>query len=360
MAVSKGGNSYLIGRTYSTNFPVTPGVFQSTLKGTTNAVVWEFAPGDQAWPMALNFGSVSVGTTSAPLTTTFTNSDTATLTIGTPTINGTGASSYAIASNTCGATLTPGKSCTIGITFTPTSRGTQSAVLAINDSAANTPQSVALTGVGSTSNATLTPASLAYATQLIKTNSPSQAATLTNTGTVAITISSIAVTGPYSQTNNCGTSLAANASCTINVVFTPTKAGTQTGTLTVTDNAPNSPQTTALSGVGTVLSFSPTSLNFGNQTLKTSSPPQTVTITNVSMAAVTTSKISVTGSRVTSFIIQSSSTCPLASGSIGAGTSCTVVVVFDPQLKGALNANLTAVDTGGGSPQNVPMSGTGD
>jgi hypothetical protein len=34
--------------------------------------------------------------------------------------------------------------------------------------------------------------------------------------------------------------------------------------------------------------------------------------------------------------------------------------VFDPQLKGALNANVTAIDTGGGSPQNVAMAGTGD
>jgi hypothetical protein len=34
--------------------------------------------------------------------------------------------------------------------------------------------------------------------------------------------------------------------------------------------------------------------------------------------------------------------------------------MFTPQLKGALNANVTVQDTGGGSPQNVPMSGTGD
>jgi len=246
------------------------------------------------------------------------------------------------------------------MTFTPSTTGTRSAVLSIADDAANTPQSVSLTGVGSTSNATLTPSSLAYATQLVGTNSASQAATLSNTGTVAITITSITTTGPYSQTNNCGSSLGAGASCTINVVFTPTKGGTQTGTLSVVDNAPNSPQMSALTGVGTVISFSPTTLNFGTQKVKTSTAPQTITMSNVSSTSVTISKISITGSRVTSFAIQSNSTCPLASGTLGANSSCTINVVFTPQLKGALNANVTAIDTGGGSPQSVTMSGTGD
>jgi hypothetical protein len=214
--------------------------------------------------------------------------------------------------------------------------------------------------IGSPSDATLSPSSLTYATQVVSTNSPAQQATLTNTGNIAISITGIATTGTFSQTNNCGTTLAGNASCTINVVFTPTKAGTLTGTLTVTDNAPNSPQTITLSGVGTVLNISPTSLSFGTQTVKTSSAPQTITITNTAKTSVATSKISVTGTRVTSFIIQSSSTCPLGTGSIAAGASCTVVVVFDPQLKGALTANLNIVAAGGGSPHVIPMSGTGD
>jgi hypothetical protein len=209
-------------------------------------------------------------------------------------------------------------------------------------------------------DATLAPSTLTYPVQVIKTTSAPQPATLTNTGTVAITISSIATTGPFSQTNNCGTSLAGGATCTINVVFKPTKAGTQTGTLTVTDNAFNNPQTMTLSGVGTVLSFSPTSLSFGTQTVKTSSPPQTITMTNVGPNAVTSNKISVTGTRVSSFIIQSSSTCPLGSGSLGAGASCTIVVVFDPQLKGALTANVTVSAAGGGSPHTIPMTGTGN
>jgi len=359
MAVDKLGNSYVIGRTYSTNFPVTPGVLQSALKGSTNAIVFKFSPGDMAWPMSLNFGAVALGSTSGQMTTTFSNSDIGPLTLTSQTLVGTAAADYTIVNNTCGTSLARGASCAITLTFAPSVTGTRSAILTLTDSAANSPQNVSLTGVGSSSNASLTPASLAYSAQLINTSSASQPATLTNTGTVPINISSIATTGPFSQTNNCGSSLGANASCTINVVFTPTKSNTSTGTLTVIDDAPNSPQTVALTGVGTVISFSPTSLNFGSQTVKTSSAEQTITVTNVAATSVNFTKISVTGSRVTSFIIQSDSTCPLAGGPLAGHASCTVGVVFTPQLKGALNANVTAVDGGGGSPQNVPMSGTG-
>src|SRR5579859_327394 len=358
MAVDKLGNSYMIGRTYSTNFPVTPGVLQSTLKGSTNAIVYKFTPGDQAWPMALNFGTETVGVTSTPLSTMLTNSGTTTLNLTSQSIVGTAAADYSITANTCATTLAAGASCTVTIVFTPSVTGTRSAVLAFSDAAQNSPQNVALTGVGSTSAVSLTPASLTYATQLIGTNSPSQAATLTNTGTVTVTISSIAITGPYSQTNNCGSTLTANASCTLNVVFTPNKAGTLTGTLTVTDDAPNSPQQVALSGVGTVVSFSPTSLSFGNQTVKTSSAPQNITMTNVGTTAVTITKISITGSRVSSF--SETNNCPISPATLTAGASCTISATFTPQLKGALNANVTVQDTGGGSPQNVPMSGTGD
>ena len=214
--------------------------------------------------------------------------------------------------------------------------------------------------IGSPGDATLSPSSLTFAVQVIKTTSPAQTATLTNTGTVAISITSIATTGPFAQTNNCGTSLAAGASCTINVVFKPLKAGSQTGTLTVNDNAANNPQTVTLTGIGTVLSFSPTSLSFGTQTVKTMSPPQTITMTNVGPNSVTTNKISVTGTRASSFLIQSSSTCPLGAGSLAAGASCTIVVVFDPQLTGALTANVNVSAAGGGSPHLIPMSGTGN
>ena len=74
--------------------------------------------------------------------------------------------------------------------------------------------------------------------------------TLTNNQAVNLSISSISATGSryFTQTNNCPSSLRPHASCTISVVFAPELQGTSEGWLTVTDNAPVSPQTGTLAG----------------------------------------------------------------------------------------------------------------
>jgi hypothetical protein len=48
--------------------------------------------------------------------------------------------------NTCGAPVAPGNSCTIQVTFTPSASGIQNGTLTITDSASNSPQTVALLG----------------------------------------------------------------------------------------------------------------------------------------------------------------------------------------------------------------------
>src|SRR5437588_12974 len=109
---------------------------------------------------------------------------------------------------------------------------------------------------------------------------------LPSTGTDALTINSFAASGDFAATstgaNACPMSpatLAAGANCTINVTFTPTAAGARAGTLSLADNAGGSPQTVALSGNGTGpgVGLAPTSLDFGNQLLTTTSTPMTVT-----------------------------------------------------------------------------------
>ena len=86
--------------------------------------------------------------------------------------------------------------------------------------------------------------------------------TVANHATAAVSISSLSITGDFSKTTTCGTSLAANANCTINVSFKPTATGTRTGTFTIEDADPTSPQVVNLSGTGTVVSLSPTTLSF--------------------------------------------------------------------------------------------------
>ena len=79
---------------------------------------------------------------------------------------------------------------------------------------------------------------------------------LTNSGDVPLTISSIQASTQFGTSNGCTTSLATGFGCTISVFFDPSAAGSQTGTLTITDNAPDSPQTVQLSGIGMDFSMS--------------------------------------------------------------------------------------------------------
>jgi len=91
---------------------------------------------------------------------------------------------------------------------------------------------------------------LTFGSENVGSSSEPFPVTLTNSGTAALTISQITVSQNFSQTSDCGTSVAPQGSCTINVTLTPTAEGTLTGTLSVSDNAPLSPQSVTLSGTG--------------------------------------------------------------------------------------------------------------
>src|ERR1700722_10272383 len=101
--------------------------------------------------------------------------------------------------------------------------------------------------------ATVAPKSLDFGNVPVGQTSPPQAVTLQNTGSDDLSISSILTSGDFAETDNCPGSartLAPSVSCTINVTFTPTKQGLRTGLLTLTDNAPKSPQKVKLQGTG--------------------------------------------------------------------------------------------------------------
>ena len=96
----------------------------------------------------------------------------------------------------------------------------------------------------------LSPTSYNFGSTAVDTGTAWQTFTLSNSGSSAVSISNVTVSGPFVLSSNCGSSVAANGSCPIYVYFYPTSSGAASGTLTVTDNATNSPQTSALSGTG--------------------------------------------------------------------------------------------------------------
>ncbi len=255
IAVDSGGNAYVTGQTASTNFP-TANAFQPTFGGGQqygDAFVAKISRGIPAAVVSasrLAFGSQVVNTTSGARFVNLTDNGNATLKI-----SNIGASvNFAVSSTTCGASLAPTKSCSISVTFTPPGVGPFAGTLTITDNAANSPQTVALTGTG-VLPVTLTPTSATYASQTVGTTSAAKAFTLTNN--LSVTLNNIVIgftgadPGDFSvSSTTCGSTLASKGRCTINVVFKPMATGTRTANLSVSDDASNSPQTSSLTGTG--------------------------------------------------------------------------------------------------------------
>src|SRR5205823_25022 len=159
-------------------------------------------------------------------------------------------------------------------------------IVVFTDDDLNSPQNVSLSG-GTAPAVGLAPTNLDFGNQLLATTSAPMTVTLTNTGTAALTINSFAASGDFAATSTgasaCPTSpatLAAGANCTNNETLTPTASGARPGTLSLADDAGGSPQIFTLSGNGTApgVGLAPTSLDFGNQLLATTSAPMTVTL----------------------------------------------------------------------------------
>jgi len=161
---------------------------------------------------------------------------------------------------TCGpfpANLAGGVSCTVTVTFTPTTAGAKSALLTVSVAAPGASQSVALAGTVVAPTFTVAPASLAFGSQPRNTTSAVQAVTVANTSPAAtLRITGVTRTGAnpgqFAHTSSCllPADLPPGASCTVSVTFTPTGAGARSASLNVNVAAPGTSQSVPLSGTG--------------------------------------------------------------------------------------------------------------
>ena len=102
-------------------------------------------------------------------------------------------------------------------------------------------------------------------------------------------------------------------------------------------------------------SVSPTNLAFVTAGVGIASLAQTITLTNTGSTTMAISSIRVAGSNAADFV--EVTTC---GGSLSAGASCNIVIVFTPSLVGAAEtATLTVTDNAIGGSQSVALSGTG-
>jgi hypothetical protein len=205
-------------------------------------------------PTTVNFPALSHGSTSSPQTVIVTNSGNAPATITSISLVGSNAADFSAPSGSCiGLPLLPNASCIVNETFTPSAVGVRQAALTFTDNASGSPQSVVLIGTGINSIPSgpalkFLPTSVTFPATTQGLSSTPITVAITNTGTTSMHISNISAAGnsPADFSNSvasCSTAtIAANASCTVTVTFSPVFSGPRSENLTVTDDAPNSPQ----------------------------------------------------------------------------------------------------------------------
>jgi Abnormal spindle-like microcephaly-assoc'd, ASPM-SPD-2-Hydin len=307
-------------------------------------------------PTSLIFNSQVLNTTSTSQKVTVTNSGFVNLTI-----NSVAASGDFGQTGTCsGATLTPGQTCTVTVTFTPVVNGAISGILTINDTSTGAPHLVSLTGTGQL--AVSISSNLSFAATNVGSTAPAQNMTVTNNQSTTLNYT-FATSGDYSAVGNgtspCNGTLNAKAKCTVGVSFTPTTNGLIKGALTITPNGAGSPIAaggmtgTGQNGPTAPLTFSPASLSFGNVVLNISSS-KTTTIKNVTSAAI--SLTSITGSGFFTAAPSGSNPC---GSTLNAAASCTITVTYTPTVLGSSIGAVTVVDNASTSTQVQNEAGTG-
>jgi Protein of unknown function (DUF1573) len=324
-------------------------------------------------PASLTFPMTGVGSTSSAMTVTVTNN------AGTAqAISWAAGGDFAAVgggANPCKSSLNAASSCTLSVTFSPTTNGTNGVIkggLAVADPAAAlyNPQSVNLSGSasgGATANPlTFSPASLNFGGSAIGLTKTSSSIQLTNSTSASLTLLSVAASGEYSVNPSgpqpCinGLVLAAGAHCGFSVSLTPTSGGSILGSVTFVDNASSGAtvQTYNLTATGFwPITLSPNSLSFPLTAVGHTSSPLQVAVTNNSSGSVTLGSLVASGD----YNVVSYGANPCAPGTVLiAGGTCTFGVTFSPTVSGAIAGAATVSHNAPNTPQIVALSGSGN
>ncbi len=306
------------------------------------------------YPGSLTFPSTPENSTSASQTLNLSNGGGIAAQLGSASVLG----DYLITSNTCGATLAPETSCSVGIALHPNAIGTRNGLFTMPSPSIPAGQVTAsLTGTGSAPvSVILSPTALSFAAQQVGTSSPSLSITVSNTGSVSAPLATPTITGDFAlQTNTCGTSLAAGSTCSLAVVFTPVAVSSRTGQLSLP--VASTTLSATLAGTGTApptLALNPASLSFAATAENATSAPQTVALSNTGGNPLTFSAITASTPFAASI-----GTCPVAPATLAVGGTCNLQVSFAPTTIGTFTGPLTVTGNFTNSPATLTISGTG-
>lgn len=290
----------------------------------------------------IDFGPVTIGSTSPTQTVTVTNIGPGTasgLAISTPT-----SAQYVRTATTCGTSLAQGASCTATFAYQPTQRTQVSASVAFS-ATGGTSALVEMTGTPDTTAPSfrVTATGIDFGPVAVGSASPTKAIQITNQSgaATALTVAGTAASGPFSYTSTTcpapPATLGNGGSCTISYKFVPTAAGAASGAapLTITKSGGSTEDhPLAFRGRGgtagaPVVTISPFRLDFGRVAAGTTATEQSVAITNTSGATLSTTGLA--GGGAGNFGGFYSCTPTLAPGA-----SCTLTYAANPTTVGLL------------------------
>jgi phospholipase C len=148
-----------------------------------------------------------------------------------------------------------------------------------------------------------------------------------------------------------GKTIPAGTYCKVAVGFIPTQAGSRSATMTIYDNDPTSPQTVALTGIGSELKIQG-ALTFNKSQMIGKPVLGRLGLTNIGTSAITINTITSVG---VDFSV-ASSTC---TSSLAPGASCSLKIQFKPTTSGPRWGQVNISDSDVGSPHQVRLVGTG-
>jgi hypothetical protein len=337
------------------------------------AAMFALSPGSQ------DFGSVTIGVTSAAVNFTVTNLGD--MTSGVPGVSVTG--DFVVSTNGCINAVPSNTSCVIGVAFQPTVAGGRSGVLSVTTSGGLV--SLAnLTGTG------VSPAPAQFAIKPLTFNFgwKQQGAatgdivfTLTNTGGQSSSVPAISIGGNDKadfafnaaalKNGICTVPLAPGGSCTIPVHFAPKTAMVsmttgKAGTLDIVGN-PGGAVSATLAGDATVangLVLLPPTHDFGTVavgqqsarfTYVLSNPSTTATVSQLAFAQVGTGIYAIVLPPPVFQLIDATDCNTTHQGQLGPGQSCNLIFVFNSQSIGTKQLMWQAT---GQIPGIVPITAT--
>jgi len=208
----------------------------------------------------LNFGAVALGANSNQ-TVTLTNSGTANLTINFVDIAGVNAGDFSITAGGTTGALAPNASRNIALRFAPQASGAKTALLVITTDAASSPDTVTLSGTGSSPALSLSRRNVDFGNVWVGGTPVAQTVTLINTSAANLNITGVNLSGAneFLITSGGPATIAPSAAHDIVLQFSPQTIGAKNAALIISSNAASLPDTVKLSGSGSELT-----VNVGN------------------------------------------------------------------------------------------------